>query len=475
MSLAPRLSIDLEAEIEKITQRQQLNQAHYLVQWARHALALRPSRIEIRSKGDRLSLSQDGAPFPKAEWDLLTTLLFRNDKPPAALQRAIETLEHAHGVAALATLLRFEWVRLDSGDQTLIARDGAYQALTGQPPVSGYRLQLIRPATEARQELKELRFFCAQVGTPIHFNGKAINRPLELENQILTAGFETAEGRGIVGLPQEGELCAISFAKHGVRFGVKQFLPVDGRVFHGYWDSFLDEYEPHYERSIARGEDVLLQQARWLYSCLGDYFGRLAARGKRRVKKVLFGVQDEDWAEQFGRLPLFDGARQAFALSLRDLEALRARFGAVPFAVRRGGGAPGMLPRLDPEDLAFLRLRLALPLTPFNPRPRSWFRRLTARLAHRSAPVDARPLPEAALDGPRLAMLRNFNRQDALCRFVFTEGAIGVSRDAQGRKQVCLPPEHPRLALALARLEAEPEAAPLIRCQLMDWASRNRP
>lgn len=45
-----RFSIDMEAEIIKITQKQHLNRVHFLVQLVRHALSHQPNSIGIWSK-----------------------------------------------------------------------------------------------------------------------------------------------------------------------------------------------------------------------------------------------------------------------------------------------------------------------------------------------------------------------------------------------------------------------------------------
>ncbi len=472
MNNALKLSIDLDAEIRKIGQKQHLNQAHFLVQLVRHAIKRGPVAIHIQAAAERVSLSHDGAPLPETEWDLLTTLLIPGASSESQ-QRAIETLELEHGIAALAALLRFPETSLSSGGRALIGRHGVFETQAGPPATRGFRFEARRPPSTLRRERAELAFYCAGAHTSIFYNGRPINKPIQLENQLLAVDINNEHGRGQVGVPLAGDLCALSFAKQGVRFGVKQFIPLDGMLYHGHWDSGLTGYEPNFDRSVSQGEAALRDQARWLYARLGDYFAQMDDGQKLRVKKILFGLQADDWAAQYGGLPLFHSVRAAFALSLRDLRALAAQFGAVPFAMAARRDAPAAIPRLLPEDLHFLRHEHRLSLRPLNQRRANPWRRLWTRLSRRR-PAPAQALPAEALSGPERVLLQALNRDDQLCRFAFTEAGCGLSQDRSGRKRIWLSRRHPRVVLAMERCLADPAAAPLIKYQLMDLASAER-
>jgi hypothetical protein len=463
------LSIDLEAELRKIALSQHLNRVHYMVQLVRHAVLLEPAAIRIVSDRRGVEFSQDGQPVSAREWKLLEVLLCRQAHPVKMQQEALTLLEERHGVALLSLTLSFGEVIIDTDNRRLTARpEGATFHQTTEN-VPGYRVRMIRPAAFRADEEREIVYFCSGMDVPLYFNGKRINAPVPFSGRLLTRRFAAATGRGAVGIPASGDLSAYEFFKNGIRFGVKQFMPADGRIVQGLWDSHLRTYEKQFRASIHQGEEQQRLFTQKLYGSLHRQFDGLAGSEKLRIKKVLLGVEQDHWPDSWQEIPLFHGQSHEYCFSLRDLLALKGRFGAIPFTARPDPFAPAEIPRLLPEDIFFLRNDLAQTLRlyqggAFSPSPGRRLRHWLTRL---------RPTVAKAVDiPPRLEwLLLRLNEVDARHRFCFTRGRSRVIPDRRGTGMVYLSLKEPAVTALLDRLEREPGAVDRIRYALLALAA----
>jgi hypothetical protein len=374
-----QLSIDLEAELRKITREQHLNQVHYLVQLVRHALAHRPRGITIASSRHQLELAQDGATFDEEEWQILKMLLLRPRTPEPVVQEVLSRLEERHGIAVLSLFHMFPSVELATADKRLSAAGGRSRLETGRRCLGGYRIRVQRDQRDLAAERRELEFFCAGAATVIRYNGRPINRPVKLADALLKVPFAFDSGLGAVGIPAAGDLCRFTYFKCGVRFGFKRFTPTDGLLLAGVWDDARPEFEPYYARSIRTGEFCLKAHGDLPYRAAAGRFDELDPESRRRIKQVLFGLPADGWAERFGALPLFHSVQREFVLTLRDLAALRERFEAVPFVSAPDSDLPGIIPCLGGGDVHFLRGRLGWPLKSCLRRPKGFLARLFGR------------------------------------------------------------------------------------------------
>lgn len=373
------LSIDLEAELRKITREQHLNQVHYLVQLVRHALTHRPRTIAIASTRRHLELTQDGDAFDDGEWQILKLLLLRRDALPDLVQTALSRLEECHGVAVLSLFHLFPAVEVATAGKRLALADGAVRLHAGRRHLDGYRIRLARDQRELGAERRELEFFCAGAAAEIRYNGQAINRPVKLDDALLKVPFAFDFGLGAVGIPATGDLSRFTYYKCGVRFGYKRIAAADGRLVAGVWDDARPGFEPYFARSIRTGEFCLRAHGELPYRAAAARFGELDDAHRRRVKQVLFTLPADGWPARYGTLPLFHSVRREFALSLRDLDALRERYEAVPFVSAPDSALPDFIPRLGSEDVHFLRSRLGWPLKACLRRPRGRLARLFGR------------------------------------------------------------------------------------------------
>ena len=465
--IALRFSIDLEAELKKITQKQHLNQVHFLVQLVRHALMLAPSEVRIRSDSQKLVLAQDGRGFPQEELDLILKALTPGQ--PETQQQALTRLEEAWGIAVLSLVINAPYLEIRTGSQRFVAQAGSFHRYPEEVSVQGYRLELRRSRFLEKLEKKELDYYCSGACVPIWFNGNKLNAPLQFPGQVLTSTLTVTDGRGLVGIPEEGELCHITLFKHGVRLGIKQYLPKDGCVFHAHWDSAVGHFESDYRRSIRNGEYHLKKQAVQLYRSLPKYFPQLSRLGKERAKKLLFGFKSRDWKALFGDVPLFHAAGKEFSLSLNDLEGLRRRFERLPYCPKPKTGVPAYIPRLAPEDVFFLRDRMIWELSLFREKGvgiRTWLLG-KLRIGAKKSPAAIDP---GRLSGEHQAFLAALNRDEVCFRFGFSEKALGVFPGKNGQEMVFFPHDHREVRHSLDLFRRHPEKLLLIKYRLLALA-----
>lgn len=369
-------SIDLEAELRKIAQRQHLNDVNYLVQLVRHALRHDPGVIRIVSTRRCLTICQDGRPFPDSELELLQTIIGGDDL--LRQQAALGALEREHGITILSVLLSFSRVAVTSAMWTMTAAEGHLRVHPIAEAIPGYRIVIHRRLRGRDAERKELDFFCAGCVVPIHYNSVRINRPITLRGQVLSASAGGEAGRGELGIPLKATLSAMSYFKAGVRFGFRRFLDPRGMTVEGYWDSAHHGFEPHYEQSTRAGEAFLHAARITLFDEAAARFAALEIGQKQRVRPL--GLLLLAHRPQWRHAPLFDSVRQPFSLAMTHLEDLKERFGAIPCSLRFSPRLPRWVPRLALEEIKALRdMGHAITLLSITP-PRLRWRGLAARL-----------------------------------------------------------------------------------------------
>ncbi|MBN1425021.1 hypothetical protein JXA88_10725 [Candidatus Fermentibacteria bacterium] len=380
------LSIDLEAELQKIAQRQHLNNVHYLVQLTRHALRHDPGVIHIESTRRHLTITQDGTPFYDSELALLHVITGGDDF--LRRQEALGILEQEHGIAILSAILSFPKVVVASGGWIMVASGGRFRVEATSNKAPGYRIVIHRCAPRRRVERKELDFFCAGCAVPIHYNGGQINRPMALRGQVLAAALCREDGNGELGIPFKAELSAMSYFKRGVRFGFRRFLDPHGITLEGYWDSSHRAFEPRYEQSIGAGEEFLHEAKEGLCREAASQFAALDVKAKERVRRA--GLRLLSHRPEWRDAPLFDSVWRAFSFSMAHLENLERQFGVIPCSLRSSRRLPSWVPRLSSEQIHVLRdMGHPVALLSVTP-PRLRWRGLAARLRRLVTATDER-------------------------------------------------------------------------------------
>lgn len=353
---ALELSIDLEAELVSLTERQHLNQVHWAVQLVRHALERRPRRIDVRVRRRTLELTQDGEALSPDEHALLLAI---TRGPDAGKQAALAELEARFGVTLLSLLLTAPRVEIESA-RSLVAEEGQVRA--GPPRAEpGYRVRVWRRRGSAREEKDELRFYCRHVDIPLTINGRLLQAPLSLERAIAARGFRSDDGAGLIGLPARGGLSRLRYYKRGVYFGVRQALPPDGRPLEACFDAKLDEHEDNFDRSVRTANRAVRAAGQTLYAELPRLFPSLPAKARSRVKELTLGLAASALPSGLRELPLFATSASSWRLSLDDLSALAARYGRVPYLPRRRG-RDDELPVLSSSEAAAIARLLGVPV-----------------------------------------------------------------------------------------------------------------
>jgi hypothetical protein len=446
------LSIDLAAELRSITERQHLNQVHYAVALVRHAIALRPTRIDVRLRRGRFELSHDGAPLPDDEVRLL--LEVTDEAGGESRQAALSELEKRYGVTLLSTLITSRRVTLD-GARALSARGGRVRLA---PPSSrrGYRVVVEREGRKPRDERRELRFYCRHADVPIFLNGRRINRALKLGATLLPRRFTADAGKGELGLPAGGSLARVRYFQHGIYFGVRQQLPSDGLPVEGAFDCQLFGYDENFGEAVHQANGAVKAAKRGLLDELPHRFDELGISERERIKALLLGMRGERLTAGARAVPIFHTSSEPWRLSLRDLEGAARRRGFIAY-LRRPETDDRQLPILTPAEAAAVARLLGLPARRALP---------AVRPAAGATSSAGRPIASESLSAIERALIRAVSAQLSELRLVLTDG--GHAHLARGRRgrTLSVPRTSPRLAQALAAYSERPQDVDAIALSL---------
>ncbi len=448
-------SIDLEAELEKITQRQSLNAVHYLVQLIRKALQTQPRSIEIRIKRRALEFQHDGLHLSQQEMEAIAMLLDHNPIQTSAHHKTLTLLERQYGIALLTILLRFDQATLFSAHRVL-EKKGKFSTLSTQAEsVAGFRLLLRGKDRQPKDEQREVVFFCAGAKVPILINGKAINQAITLTPCLLKKSFsianKTYQGHGEIGIPAQGDYSEFWFYKNGVRAAMKQFSPRSGNIVHGWWNLESDQHEINFEYTIETGERHLFEQTNSLYFRTFEEFTTLSDAAKHRLRKMIFQWSPAEWFVDLLDLPVFHSSAGPWTLRLRDLIALNKRFLGIPYVTPGMTGIEADYPILDLHELNFLTEHLRLSV-----------RRLQVDAFEGHADIQSTGLLAQDLAPDALAFLKALDSADP----VSLHGFHRSPKAEQRGKTLLLPLENPRVMQMI-------KTADVTSAELLLWKYRN--
>ena len=464
MNHLPQFSIDLDSELKKISQRQHLNDVHYLVALVRHALSHHPQKIDILSRKNQLIFAQDGMPIDEDEWGILIQLLDPNGGSEDDRQRALEMLETVYGIALLSIFLNFSKVVLICGDAQIRKENGSLNITRATGNTRGYQLRIDRPRAHREKEYTELCFYCSGAKVPIAYNSASINQPLQLSPTMLAMNFKTQDGYGCVGIPAEGELSRFYFYKAGIRIGVKTSTPTEGRIIEGFWNANSPAFESLYHQTIQASQPLLESHTRKLYRAIPAHFPQLPAAYRMRLRKILLGMAPLGWAAEYGKVPLFANSHHACAICLEDLMKLQKQFEILPFLPKPRPKAPAILPVLSNEDQYFLGRQLNMILSPFL--GGDWPKAMTAIPLHlqKTRTMDATPWASSLKALNRNALPHTFALTTAKASYWFPI--------RNGQICIQLNPNEPLVDEALRAIEADPSTAAMWRYRLIGTLQR---
>lgn len=444
--MSPQFSIDLEAELRKISQRQHLNQVHFMIALVRHALTCDPTSIHIQQQQQKVTIAHNGHAFSLMERKLLE-IVMDGLQHSDTRQEALSKLEKNHGVAVLSLFFNFDRVQIRSENWQLNWQNGGLQRQTSETATEGYQIIIHGANTSIKKAREELNFYVGDCDVAVAFNGAPIKEPFQFKDPILLLRFENAHGRGQICIPAHGDLSTVTFMKRGVRFGVTRATPPSGLIYLAFWSSNATSYEGNFNKSIERGFEMIETECEKLYDAIRQHYRNLPEAHKLRVKRILVGATIPNWTQRFGNIPLFHSANAPFNISMRDLRTLLSRFGYIPYITQANASVPNFIPRLLPEDVHFLRHRFQMHLALYQGRNPSG----------RSEPDQTNVLgldPDALTITERL-FLKALNSDDPYCRFSFAANQQASYIDTTGVRHVRLNREDATVQQAINAVEED--------------------
>jgi hypothetical protein len=467
-------TIDLAQELASITQRQHLNDVHYMVQLIRHALAANPLHIHVRSRRRYLEIEHDGQPLSEEEHGLL--LAVTNPDAPDR-QPALVALERRFGVALLSVLVSAERVVL-SGRRALSAEGGWVRP--GAPVDRlGSCVRIYRRVRSRRQEREELRFYCRYARIPITLNGRTLNADLQLDESVATTPVQADDGAGIAAIPRDGALHRVRYFKHGIYFGVRSGLPDDGRPIEAVFDSSVSGFEDNFRSSVANANAAVARTKTQLYRDFAASFPALSPTARARAREIVLGLAAAQLPPSLTNVPIIHTSANQWRLSLRDLETLAARRGYLPYLLRPRD-ADDELPVLSTDDVAAIArlirwpVRHALTFVPERSRRdrwRSFARALLSQMQPAPAPVVLAPDRLSPDLRALLAALHDVDRQLVvrITRGGTEGGQVHTVRNG-GNRTLYVPHDDPELLRGIERYRSAPDDVDLVAAALLQAA-----
>jgi|GEM_PF-1978286 len=221
-------TVDVDRALALLTERQHLNQVHFVVALVRKALAAGARSVVITSRKSQLRMVWD-APLDPAEVDDLQRVMHpssTSDDKLAALAR----LEEQHGLTLLS-LCRAHDVRVD-GPVAFASSSG--QLRLGQAVSGPTTIDLQRKKGRPKDERAELAFYAAHADAEVRFNRKLLTSSLAFAPSETLAHVRQNDVEAWVRLSSTAEAGELKYYKHGVYFGVAKReqwpLPFEVRI-----------------------------------------------------------------------------------------------------------------------------------------------------------------------------------------------------------------------------------------------------
>ena len=356
-------SIDVDAEVRKLTARQFASEADQIAEVLRTAIVRGAEELHLQTgRRGRLGVGRRGwrlwAPGARLADPLIDWLALAADPraDPDARHRAVVASERGEGLGVLA-LLSFGELRLRAGGRVLAIGAGTVERGEASP-LDGIEVRALRPLARAQVEAlgRALRY----AAVPTWVDGAAVSRGFSLDRArddvVLAGRFERAGIEAVVGLPRDDELCRTIFLDREVVLRERAGLSPSGechlavvvdRQARGPGDVRTDEALDLVRAGRAR-----------LYEEAAMRFGELATPDRAVVRRLLLrkGTRARSGAPVHG-LPLFTRLDRVAV----DSDAVRAA--AADGMVWAVGGASARRPVtveaarvfvLDDADRAFL-------------------------------------------------------------------------------------------------------------------------
>ena len=469
MNTALSCSIDLDAELRSITERQHLNQVHYAVQLVRHALLHAPSEVRIEFTKEAFVLEHNGDSLSAREHQRVLDVV--NAQEDSVRQEALSALEREHGVTLLSTLYCARQCRVE-GANALFAERGRIRAAAPSAR-RGYRIELRSERPPGKKEEAELRFYCQHASVPITLNRQRLSGAPSIQGVLVSKRFRSTAGSGEVGLPRSGALKRTRLYKHGVYFGVRQSLPSDGLPLESFFNSTIRRHEENFSDSIQAATLAVRDARDGMLGELVELWPELKEPARQRLALMLSGLKRSAWPQAALAIPLFGTQRHPWTLSILDLEADAARRGFIPWVPPKTATERDGFLCLTEEQASRLQALFAVPLVRARPfaRRHGWLHRTLHALRHRNErPHDAnRPpadvIPQAH-QPPRVQALLTALNTNGRAQFWLCDRSRREVQQAGTLTRVLLPAKAKEVAQLADRYAQDPR---LLRVIATAW------
>lgn len=312
----PLLSIDIEAQIQKIANFSLTSAAHYPVELVRLSLKRGADRIEINTTGKKMQIRDNGRGISPPDMARLKALA---DSSQSLSQReqAIEAFRSQRGIGFLVlfspalekTLIENIW---GSQPEALLIEQDHIKQSNSRTLELGTRVTILKKQGNYQEEIAILKHYCQGVKKEIIINKTPLTKQSILKECLAVCRMpaDGQLGEGLIGVPQAGIICRIWLLDQGIPWFHTAFYPWRGLIF-----SAAVEYQQEIGPLIY---DSCAEQAQQLYQWLTQKYAGLSAKSQTRIEELLFKhyelTSDNQMVNRFSPFRLFQ-SRQCLNLS----------------------------------------------------------------------------------------------------------------------------------------------------------------
>jgi len=278
----PLLSIDVEAEIRKLTGQRFKTPADYAVELLKWAAAQRPMRIDISISRACFSLSHDGDGLsPRLTRDL--SALFDRRRPDDERHEALVTIEDEAPELLAAFAVPGCRVRIATPSGTRVTayeytRDGVMLRVD-----AGDDDRLTISIRGRGRDIDLERSLLREAGrysiVPVFVDGERVNHGPKLDDTVVQVDLRNERLHGVVGLPSKSDLVRVVRLKRGIRVEEKLLASVGGMILH----AVVDENEDDFDATSG----TLRRAGRRLYRRMAEMYDELTDDRRARAVELL--------------------------------------------------------------------------------------------------------------------------------------------------------------------------------------------
>ncbi len=305
------VSVDDRRALWALTTRHLRSEAHPAVLVACHAIRRGAEHIEVRTRGNRVVVSDDGAALDAELRECITVLR----KPDVAL---LQRLEHLHGTDLLVATATAASAELHGKHgQRLRTINGHVDRAVVDVPSARNVVVLHRPRRLRALERQELQAWLPSPRVSIVVDGKRLGAPSALpRSTVLPHWPVVAGGRLHLGFALDDTVTRLTILARGV-WVAQEHLRVRGLPLVAVWDDDTVPTRPGDIVTIAR--DAIAATGETALHTLASTFSTQPLRIRLRLRSLL--MRAPMLVPAFVDVPLFDSERAPFSLpfsALRD-------------------------------------------------------------------------------------------------------------------------------------------------------------